>query len=450
MSDVILIPVSTVRPDLVTETGTVVYVPLASKESHGIVKIGDGLNITKSGVLSVDSTILDDVSTVKNSVDVISNNLSDLSDVVVLHINDFDNPHRVTKEQVGLGNVDNTSDINKPISTATQKELDRIESRISNSDNVESFDNYSTMVDNLNKADSNKYSVGQSIYIRTLDVPDVWIYDVKDVPVEYVYTDDAVISDTLNTTGTIQIGYYVIAALETGKIDLGEYVTLDTKQTISGDKNFTGDLRINGVDVVTVTDINGVTLESLNFQPIDGKIMYANNKVYYQGEFSYTTKNSSVPVAIDGTIVLPIIGDGVTISSDNNTLIIKAEIPEIDTSNLVTLDGYETITGVKTFTEQIGILNGSDGDINYIKHINNNFLISSSDGDNIINIDEQLKVFNFYNKPLALEEYVDTNFISYNVSQTLTDEQKEIARNNIGAGTGGGTASGVYLVWWED
>ena len=40
------------------------------------------------------------------------------------HINNKTNPHSVTKEQVGLSNVDNTSDINKPISTATQNELD--------------------------------------------------------------------------------------------------------------------------------------------------------------------------------------------------------------------------------------------------------------------------------------------------------------------------------------
>lgn len=32
----------------------------------------------------------------------------------------------ITKEQVGLGNVDNTSDLNKPISTATQAALDNI------------------------------------------------------------------------------------------------------------------------------------------------------------------------------------------------------------------------------------------------------------------------------------------------------------------------------------
>lgn len=40
------------------------------------------------------------------------------------HIASTSNPHGVTKSQVGLGNVDNTSDISKPISTATQAALD--------------------------------------------------------------------------------------------------------------------------------------------------------------------------------------------------------------------------------------------------------------------------------------------------------------------------------------
>ena len=40
------------------------------------------------------------------------------------HVSDTNNPHVVTASQVGLGNVDNTSDADKPISTATQDELD--------------------------------------------------------------------------------------------------------------------------------------------------------------------------------------------------------------------------------------------------------------------------------------------------------------------------------------
>ena len=39
------------------------------------------------------------------------------------HTNNKSNPHGVTKAQVGLGNVDNTADANKPISTATQNAL---------------------------------------------------------------------------------------------------------------------------------------------------------------------------------------------------------------------------------------------------------------------------------------------------------------------------------------
>lgn len=42
---------------------------------------------------------------------------------LINHIANVSNPHNVTKTQVGLGNVDNTSDANKPISTATQTAL---------------------------------------------------------------------------------------------------------------------------------------------------------------------------------------------------------------------------------------------------------------------------------------------------------------------------------------
>lgn len=41
-----------------------------------------------------------------------------------------DNPHNVTAEQIGLGSVDNTSDADKPISTATQEALNNIMAQI--------------------------------------------------------------------------------------------------------------------------------------------------------------------------------------------------------------------------------------------------------------------------------------------------------------------------------
>ena len=46
------------------------------------------------------------------------------------HIAAQDNPHNVTAKQIGLGAVDNTSDADKPISTATQAALNSITSQI--------------------------------------------------------------------------------------------------------------------------------------------------------------------------------------------------------------------------------------------------------------------------------------------------------------------------------
>ena len=63
----------------------------------------------------------------------------EVSQSITEHISDQENPHNVTKAQVGLANVDNTSDADKPISTATQEALDTITGTItshtSNHDN---------------------------------------------------------------------------------------------------------------------------------------------------------------------------------------------------------------------------------------------------------------------------------------------------------------------------
>ena len=56
----------------------------------------------------------------KNYVDLSSKGVKDSLDE---HIADKANPHQVTKAQVGLGNVDNTSDLDKPISEATNAAL---------------------------------------------------------------------------------------------------------------------------------------------------------------------------------------------------------------------------------------------------------------------------------------------------------------------------------------
>lgn len=76
--------------------------------------------ISQAGLMSSsDKTKLDglkDQASITSDIDAVQTNLE-------THINNKSNPHEVTKDQVGLGNVDNTSDANKPISTATQTAL---------------------------------------------------------------------------------------------------------------------------------------------------------------------------------------------------------------------------------------------------------------------------------------------------------------------------------------
>ena len=73
-----------------------------------------------AGVMSAsDKAKLDSLKTqtdVENLINGVQDNLN-------THINNKSNPHEVTKAQVGLSEVDNTSDVNKPISNATQTAL---------------------------------------------------------------------------------------------------------------------------------------------------------------------------------------------------------------------------------------------------------------------------------------------------------------------------------------
>ena len=56
----------------------------------------------------------------KNYVDLSSKSVKDSLDE---HVADKNNPHQVTKAQVGLGNVDNTADIDKPVSNAVSSAI---------------------------------------------------------------------------------------------------------------------------------------------------------------------------------------------------------------------------------------------------------------------------------------------------------------------------------------
>ena len=111
LSSYLMVPAPAVKADLVTEIGKMIYVPIATANTFGVVKIGDGLSI-ENGVISA------------NSVDIPVKGIK-LNDILqVPDENDIVNLS-LTKATVGLNKVDNTADIDKPVSTATTTELNK-------------------------------------------------------------------------------------------------------------------------------------------------------------------------------------------------------------------------------------------------------------------------------------------------------------------------------------
>ena len=86
------------------------------------------------------------------------------------------------------------------------------------------YDDYQKMITAINELEENKLLVGQTIYIKTKDVPDVWVFARGTQFKTYRYTtDEDVIEKLLSDTG-LEIGYYTLSPLETEKINLTNYV----------------------------------------------------------------------------------------------------------------------------------------------------------------------------------------------------------------------------------
>lgn len=75
----------------------------------------------------------------------------------------------------------------------------------------------------------------------------------------------------------------------------------------------------------------------------------------------------------------------------------------ITAGGFVFVDTPQTITGQKTFMETVGVAN-QNGTIDYLKHIDNNFLLSTNTGRNLLNIDEGLNKIYAFNKELAFKD----------------------------------------------
>lgn len=105
----------------------------------------------------------------------------------------------------------------------------------SNSAHSVGFADIESAVIALNGYDNTYFSIGDSIFLKEQNVPDMWVYGISDNYLEYTYTtDEAFINTLLNDQ--IQIGYYILVNLESS----GDYDVLKNKPIINQDLSADG------------------------------------------------------------------------------------------------------------------------------------------------------------------------------------------------------------------
>lgn len=203
LQETVLVPVTAVQPDLVTQTDVVVYVPLASKNAHGIVKIGNGLNITNDGELWWDASEAPIKYIAKNGEDIVPDDNKRVN--IVLN-----------KIDVGLSSVDNTSDLDKPISNATQQAINNVKNDVDNlSNSIDTIEVNITNVDNKQNldviTDISITGTGDNRYITST---------TKNIKTQVVSTDNDQLTLASDTrAGLMSVSDYQQLRTNTSKIE---------------------------------------------------------------------------------------------------------------------------------------------------------------------------------------------------------------------------------------
>jgi hypothetical protein len=164
---------------------------------------------------------------------------------------DHTHPSDTTKVNVAdiIDNLTST-ETDKPLS-ANQGRL--LKANIDGKPFATAFTNIQTMVEYVNGLNNTQLVVAWDLYVKTKNVPDWWVYSVEATSVPYTYTTDQDFINEVETNGTVQVGYYKIAELETKQIELSNYVQNTRK--VAG-KTLENDVVIASTDL---TDSNSLS-----------------------------------------------------------------------------------------------------------------------------------------------------------------------------------------------
>lgn len=179
---------------------------------------------------------------------------------------------KLSKAAVGLGNVDNTADANKSVKHATSADSattatsattansatkatqdasgnvitstyatkNELRDGLAGRATTKTYESYQAFVTAMGLLSKSELKVGDNVYIKKLDVPDMWVTAVNATSVSYTYTNDQAIINALDTTSGLTVGYFSFSKLETEKVDLSTYQTKTDNSLTTADKTVVG------------------------------------------------------------------------------------------------------------------------------------------------------------------------------------------------------------------
>lgn len=349
-----------------------------------------------------------------------------VSEELSLHVDNLSNPHKVTQAQVGLGNVNNTSDLDKPISTATQEALSQkasssdvasVQATATNALTVANeaksiaegktssfvFDTVSAMNEWLaNPSNTAQLSIGSNLYIRENGVPDYWW--------------DGTMAVELESEGANLSDYYtseqVDALLDTkaSNLTVSNHINNQSNphnvtqaQVGLGNVNNTSDLD-KPISTATQTALDLKANQSALSQEISAR------------EAAVTSLNESISTETTNRQEADeALSQEITALTESLSDYVSVQPQSLSTAQQ--LQARTNISAAPSST--IGIPSGGNSGQILAKTSDSNYAVSWEDPP------------------------IETPTAILYTPQVLTDEQKTQARENIGAGTGSGGGTTV-------
>ena len=296
-----------------------------------------------------------------------TNNIASTNTKINNHIANKNNPHSVTKSQIGLGNVDNTSDKQKPVSTAQANAINVVQS------NLDEF--ITTTNNNFNRCflksggslnngatlktyitDSNTGDRYDGIYGSTYlelikNAGSDNVKSIKITPSNIIYTDSKTTSYTYSfptKSGTMALTSDYPTQQEkeffTSEYEKSKHLAINTLKNFTLTNNFGGQLvykrNIGDSDKICVTlnttnlvDNSGGSGALFRYKKIDGTVGYI-----LAGFYAGTGTNSTVQENID-------------------ELYLENHASATGTINWLQIENGETFTGYQSYNPSQHITN---------------------------------------------------------------------------------------------